>query len=99
MYIGVQLTLAVANTAYNLKTLIDAIEPMLQGTADEVVIQADSGAGTVLVGDSQISGTRYGYVLAPGDSRTYRLPGRIRTNEMWLRSATAGKKVNVEVLA
>lgn len=99
MYIGVQVTLTSANTNYNLKTLIEAIEPMLQGQVDEATIQADEGTGTVLVEDASLSGTRYGYVLNPGDSRTYRMPGRIRTGEIYLRSATAGKKVNVEVMA
>lgn len=99
MYIGAQLTLTTANTNYRLKDLIDAIETMPQGNASEVIVQADSGTGTVLVGDSEMSATRYGYLLNPGDSRTYRLSNRIQTGDIYLRSPTAGKKVNVEVIA
>ncbi len=87
-YVGVTITLAVADTPYEIMTLVNAVlagesgtsdQVQAPGTARELNIQADGGidgaAGNtndVLVGDGFLSTTRYGYLLHAGESRNYR---------------------------
>lgn len=89
-FIGVTVTLAVANTKYNLLTLINAVlaaetqgdnTARCLGMCRSVVIQSNpgidsSGANTndVLVGDGLLSATRVGYVLGLGGIFTDRSP-------------------------
>lgn len=100
-YVGVTVTITLANQNYNLLTLLQAIEANCPPTARELVIQSHSdNASTVLVGDGSLSGTRCGYELALGQSRTYRSSiQHVLLGSIFVRSAGAGQKLNVEVMA
>jgi hypothetical protein len=87
-YVAVTVTLATANTNYNLLTLVNAIlaaetqgdnTVRVSGAQREFNIQANPGIDSVgannkdvILGDSLLSATRVGYVLVPGASRLYR---------------------------
>lgn len=89
-YVAVVVTLAAANTVYNLYALINAIvlaetqgDNTIQapGAARELTITAyngidGTGANTndILFGDALLSTTRFGYSLSAGQTRDYRSP-------------------------
>ena len=86
-YIGVTVTLTLANTKYNLLTLINNVLAAQTPQSDcpascrELNLQSQSPAVTggnaantdvIIVGDSLLTLTNYAFVLAVGASRTYR---------------------------
>jgi hypothetical protein len=89
-----QVTLTDANTNYNLLTLVRAIDSTFVDQGN-ISIQTDpANLGAVLMGDSNLSATRYGAKLSGGSSMFYEkkaLRGR------YARSATAAQKLNIEV--
>lgn len=101
-YSAVKLTLTAGSTNYNLATLARAIDADVPGECRHLVIEADASnaAGSqVSVGDVNMSGTRYGYQLGPGDSRVYEdAQGLIRLSQINLRGSTTNLQVNVEVM-
>lgn len=98
-----QLTLTSAATAYNLHTLMAAIDTDIPIRACEVVIQADSAnAAVVYVGDENISATRFGYAFAAGGTTSALVLGNSRSvvslKSIYFWSVGAAGKVNVTVL-
>lgn len=107
------LTLATANTPYNLLTLIQAqLDPNCPGAGYEVNIQADS-TGPVYVGRPNpvvgaLSTSNYGYVLdkaqsgfVGGSARTYRssFPGsHSPIGDLWVMGTAANTTIHVEVM-
>lgn len=89
-FVGVTVTLPLANTNYNLKTLVDAIlaaetgrdnAVVVPGAARNVQIQSYpgiDGSGTntndILIGDGELSTTRVGAILSPGGFLSDRSP-------------------------
>ena len=111
-YLGVTVTLAAANTNYNLLTLLQAVTAAQTPPSDtpaacrELNIQSypgidGTGANTndVLIGDSFLSATNMAYVLAVGGSRTYRSAstGSVPVGTIFVRSAGASQKLNIEI--
>lgn len=102
-YSAVQVTLTTSGTAYSLATLARAIDADIPGECRQLTIEADranTAGSTVSVGDASISSTRYGYQLAPGDTRVYDDPGGlVRLAQIYFVPSANGLKVNVEVMA
>lgn len=106
-------TLAAANTPYNLLALIQAqLDPNCSGAGQEVNIQTDASAGVYVGQPSPVSGllssTNYGYYLAPasgtaspqGASRTYRssFPGNNSpVGRLYVLSTAANTTIHIEV--
>lgn len=61
--VGVQLTLTLADTKYNLYTLLSAIEADCPDRCSELIISAVTTTNPVLVGDDELTSSRYGYKL------------------------------------
>ena len=102
-YVAVQITLTLADTNYNVLALVRAVEEACPASARELCLESDKAndaASKIMIGDSNLSGTRYGYQLSPGDSRTYRaMVQNVPFGVLYARSASAGLKLNVEVMA
>lgn len=98
-YIAVQVTLTLANTNYNILSLVQAIEDTCPAACRELQIQAaTANADVVLIGDAELSATRFGYELARLDSAKYRSDhSNVILGGKYARSATAGQKLNVEI--
>jgi len=61
-FFGIQVTLTGGTTAQSLLTLLRAIDANIPGSVRELYIQGDvAQAGTLLVGDSSLSSSRYGF--------------------------------------
>lgn len=100
-YRAYQITLTLANTNYGLADLLVAIDAAVPPFAHEAVLQSDdtNGVAKILIGDSNLSGTRFGVKLNTGDSRTYVYrQTSVDIRDFYLRSDTAGSKVNVELV-
>jgi hypothetical protein len=105
-FIGVSIFLPLANTAYQLGPLIGAglvatnDESQPPTTARELGLQLHPGsAGTLYVGDQNVSTGRCAYVLvASGTDRDRAAGNQIPLAEMWLLSDTAATRVNVLIL-
>lgn len=93
--LGFQVTLTTLNTNYNLLTLVRAIDANFIDVGD-FVIQADDDGGSqkFLLGDSNLSSTRYAESMTIGDfSAHYRgLAG------VYARCDASGKKLNIQVI-
>jgi hypothetical protein len=106
-YYGVQVTLTSADTNYEIYTLVEAIVTVATNPSDapgacrEFNIQSDpgnDGSNPILVGDSELSATRYGYSLSAGDSRVYRSDiNNVQVAGKYVRSHASGQKLNVEI--
>lgn len=97
---GYQITLTTANTNYGLADLLAAIDADVPAETRELVLQSDAGNGAakVLIGDVNLSGTRYGVKLSTGDSRTYvQRRQSVDIRDIYLRTDTNASKVNVEM--
>jgi len=97
-----QLTLTTASTKYSLRTLITAIESGAPQFVGEIQLQSDkaNAASKISVGDTNISTTRYGYQLEPGEGKSYG-PGRMNgldTASLYFMSDTNAVKINVELM-
>lgn len=100
MHKSFQLTLTLADTNYNLRTLVSAVDADALASVCELQIQSDpgNGAAVILVGDSGLSATRYGKDLRANDSALYRSSkNSIYTGDYYLRCNLAGKKINVDL--
>lgn len=97
---GYQVTLTLANTNYGLADLLAAIDANVPAETTELLVQSDesNGIAKIMIGDVNLSGTRFGYKLATGDSRTYvyRVRG-VDVRDFYFRSDTAGSKLNIEM--
>lgn len=101
-YVAVTVTLAAANTNYNLLALVQAIEANCPGTCGELCLQSPkaNAAAMIYVGDGKLAGTtRAGYELNSGDSRTYRAErNSVHVGSQYVRTDTPGALLNVEVM-
>lgn len=106
---AVLVNLASANTNYNLLALVNAIlatTAECPGMAREVNIQANPGidgaAGntkSVLIGDAELSATRFGYLLNAGDARLYRgTLNNVDVGSIYVRSSGTNQKLAVEIV-
>lgn len=109
-YVAVQVTLTSADTNYEILALVNAILGTVAeapGGARDFVIQAHpgiDGAGTntsdVLIGDGELSATRFGTVLIPGASETFvSTLENVQVGGVYARSAGAGQKLNIKIIA
>jgi hypothetical protein len=93
-------TLAAANTNYNLLTLMQARDANAPSRCSKLNIQLDPGAGGALlfVGNDDISATNYGAALYAGQVKVWET-GQVNNlvlNQIYLRCATAGVQVNID---
>jgi hypothetical protein len=98
------LTLTAANTNYSLASLIAAIESAERTTFRQIIILAvdgidGSGGNTkdILLGDGNLSTSRYFVSLAAGESIDLSSGSAVNgetTTNWYVRSAAAGQKVN-----
>lgn len=96
---AVQITLTSSATNYNVITLAQAVDASFPTKFGELLIEADAAnaAGSkVSFGDVNVSATRYGYQLGPGDSRTYN--GNVPVGGLYVRGSGAGLKLNLEAV-
>ena len=101
---GMQLTLTSAATAYNLYTLLYAIDTGIPTNVCELVIQGDAtNAAIVYVGDSSISATRFGYAFAASGATSALVLGNSRSGislkSVYFWSIGAAGKVNITLLS
>ncbi len=95
--VSVQVTLTSSATNYNLVALAQAVVATFPSRFNSLLIEADAAnaAGSkVSFGDANLSATRYGYQLGPGDSRSY--SGNVGIGDLYVRGSGAGLKLNVE---
>lgn len=104
-------TLTSANTNYNLRELVNA-ELSASGAEvpdsfREILITANpgvDGAGQntndVLLGDSSLSASVYGWVLSVGSSTPFRSTiGNVQFSPIYARSGASGQKVCIVLMA
>lgn len=104
-------TLTSANTNYNVRDLINAAigttVAEIPEAYRELNLQSHPGIDSVggntsdiLVGDSQLSTTKIGYVLQPGQSRLYRSDKQNGLfGDVYVRSAGSSQKLNVDFVS
>lgn len=112
-HVAVEVTLTSADTAYNLLDLVNAViaaeakwdgAMVCPGNCARLVLQADPAnadtTGGVLIGDSLISATRYGYdLLKTAQPMVYTAPiNAIQFGALYGFSHTAGQKLSIEVM-
>lgn len=94
-YTAAQLTVPAA-TRVKLRTLLLTVDQNVQAVPSHLTIQCDpASTDDLLIGDSQLSTSRYGLRLAAGQSQTY--PNGVNLNYIYLYS-TGGALANVEVV-
>lgn len=106
-FTGITVTLTTHAVAYNLYSLLKAIDPLCPPVARECSIQFDGqqtgAAGQLFIGDESVSsGTqRCGVSLSPGDSKTYGAGAQmfqVYLSNIWLLSTSLDAcLVNIEV--
>jgi hypothetical protein len=92
------LTLTNANQNYKLSTLIAAVDATTRKNFREIRLQAQKGnADSILIGDGALSAIDFGEELIAGDSTNHAAQDGlscVSTEDFFMRSATAGQKVN-----
>lgn len=95
-------TVTLANTNYNLLTLMQAVEAACYPRSARLQIQLDAGAGAakLFVGNEDVSATNYGAVLLAGQAFIFDATPQslVSIIGISLRSDTAGVKVNISSL-
>lgn len=97
---GILVNLAVANTRYNLKTLMQAIDTSFLGVINYLQLFSpfvNSGA-IIYVGDSLVTSSRYGFLLAVGgySERIAPSPWLISLAEIYITADTNNSKLAVD---
>jgi hypothetical protein len=93
---GFQVTLTDADTNYDLLALVRAIDSAFIDFANQITLQADdANSGTILIGDSNLSDTRYGVKLSVTDALALGVGSSLRGINA--RSASSGQKLNIFV--
>jgi hypothetical protein len=87
-----QVTLTSADTNYHLLTLVRAIDSAYVDVGD-IVVQADDDGGTqeFKLGDADLSATRYGQLMSPGDFS----PHVTQLYGLYARCDEASKTLNI----
>jgi hypothetical protein len=95
--------ITLANTNYNLLTLMQALDGATYPRVAKLQLQLDPGAGAAkfFIGNDDLSGTNFGVSLVAGQALNF---DSTPQNIIWLggillRSDTAGVRVNVVALA
>jgi len=99
-YHGLTITIANANTNYNLLQLVRAVRPEAPALAREVIITASpENSADILIGDETLSATNYGVRLAPGDALVHRtVQPSVPLGGIWLRSSASNQKVSITII-
>lgn len=100
-YVALQVNITPATTALNLLALMRAVDASCPGTCRELTVQIDpdTPACKVKIGDANLAVGRYGYMLIPTASRTYRsVCEDVLIADLWVWSDTNNTKLNVEVM-
>lgn len=103
--LGATVTLTDADTNYKLSDLLPATWPK---TGRELYLESDKENGVALIrgggtnpdgtAGTDLSDTNCGFKLLSAESKVYRAEGNtVGTDDKYLRSDTAGAKVNVEL--
>ena len=91
-----------ANTNYNLLTLMQVVDKAAPTRCSKLNIQLDTlaGAANLYIGNDDISGTNFGAHLNAGQAKIWESgeTDRIVLNQIFLRSDTAGVQVNIDAL-
>lgn len=103
MNIYPSLSVSVTTTPQKLLTLLRAVDSTIAPFGREVTLQSDPAntGKNISVGGSSVTTVNRGYVLTPGDSRTYRSD---ETNAacplaaMYVASDSGTAQLNVEVI-
>lgn len=98
-YRAQSVTLTSHSSSYSLLTLLQAVDANFPMTGKEVNIQVDSSvAGTVRIGESNVSSTVCGYALSAGDSRVYRSDkSDIPIGMIFVQGSADSMVLNIEV--
>jgi hypothetical protein len=94
-------SVTVGATALQLSALIAAIDPNFPTRCVLVRIELDlSNAGTLYVGNSDVSATNCGFKLVATQSANFAVfdSGLVLTTDIWLRASQAAQQVNITVL-
>jgi hypothetical protein len=92
--LGFQVTLTLADTNYHLIDLVRDIDSSFLDVANKVSLQTDDeNSGTILIGDVNLSATRFGAELNVTDSMAVGHSVR----GVYARSASAGQKLNIAI--
>lgn len=93
---GYQVTLTTADNNYDLLALVRAIDVEFIDFANQITLQADdSNSDSILVGDSDLSATRYGAKLSATDALAMGVGSSLKGINA--RSATDAQKINIFV--
>lgn len=98
-YTAVQVTVPNGSAA-NLWALCQAVDSTFPGECQVLSLQAaGDNVATILVGDSNISTSRYGYSLANGDSRSYSGDqNNVHVGLLYVWGTGASLELNVEAM-
>jgi len=96
-----QVTLTTANTVYNLKALVKAINASFQDIADQIVLQSDDGnSAAIFLGGSAVSTANYGIKLVAANdsfSRGGAAPGKATLADIYAVSGTNAQLLNISI--
>jgi hypothetical protein len=91
---GIQVTLTDADTNYDLLTLVRGVDSGFKDVARQITIQADaSNSVAVLIGDANLSATRYGARLDVTDALA--LTELAYLKGLNARASASGQKLNI----
>lgn len=91
--IGFQVTLTSSNTNYHLLDLVRAIDASFRDVGKVSLQSDDANSAVILVGDSNLSATRFGSKLNVTDA----MPAGYSVAGVYARSASAGQKLNISI--
>jgi hypothetical protein len=103
-FVGITVTLAAQNTAYNLLALVraaqEATEHPCPSACTSFAIQVETASTVVSIGDGLLSTTRRGYKIRPGDFGGHgRAWQNIPFGHVYVLSDTDNTVLNIEVAA
>ena len=95
-----RVTLTTSNTAYNLYTLVSAVNTSFALYGHQLTLQADIGnGGVVYIGDSTLSTTKYGASLTATGAANYVAPfNGLGLEQVYLLGSVNGQLVDVTSL-
>ncbi len=101
-YVGITVTLAAQNTAYNLLALIraaqGATEPECPSACANYAIQVETAGAVVSIGDGLLSSSRRGYKIRAGDFGGHGQSWQnIPFGQVYVLSDTNDTDLNIEV--
>lgn len=95
-------SVTVPNTKTSLLSLLQTADPTIAPRGREITLQNDpANANNILVGNGGLTSGNYGYVLRPGDNRTYRaasMSDAAALPVMYVMTNTGTAQLNVEIV-